>query len=79
VCPATAPKLYFSTLQPTFYSHTEDVKYEEQAIPYNHVLTNKNKMKAKWTLTSYPNYIFEGGSHPQGASSMFAAVSKNEQ
>jgi hypothetical protein len=49
------------------------VKFEEQAIPYAHVLGNKQtkgkkrkkkksqKIKANWTLTSDPKYILEGG------------------
>jgi hypothetical protein len=44
------------------------VKFEEQAIPYAHVLGNKQtkekkrkKRKANWTLTSDPKYILEGG------------------
>jgi DUF1365 family protein len=36
---ATVLGWYFSTLKSTFFCHTKDVKYEEQAIPYAHFLT----------------------------------------
>jgi hypothetical protein len=41
----TASVRYFSTLKSTFFRRTEGVKYEEQAIPYAHIPSNKKRSK----------------------------------
>jgi hypothetical protein len=52
--------MYFSALRSTLFSHAEGVKRQEQVIPYGHILTNKNKIRAKLTVTPDPNYILKG-------------------